>query len=221
VPFLAQRLRVYCVDLLGFGRSRSGAPFTLGDAAATLARWMRECLPGPAHLVGHSMGGHIAAELAADFPALVDRLVLVDAAAGPFDATLAPEALAGLPTLLRALSPEFIRMLLNDAASAGPATIARAFSALLAADLAPKLGQITAPTLVVWGAHDLLVPLVVGRRLAAAIPGAQLAVLPRTGHNPMIERPATFNPLVANFLLTGLVSSEPSPDQFVPGVVSS
>jgi pimeloyl-ACP methyl ester carboxylesterase len=207
-PFLARRFQVYSLDLVGFGRSRGGPPFRLGDAASTLAEWMRQCLPAPAHLVGHSMGGHIAAELAADYPELVARLVLVDAAAGRFDVTLAPGALAGLPTLLRTLSPAFIRMLLSDASCAGPATIARALSALLATDLESKLGQITAPTLVIWGSDDMLVPLAVGRRIAAAIPGAQLAVLPRTGHNPMIERPETFNRLVHNFLHNGVVSSE-------------
>lgn len=212
VPFLARRYRVYTVDLVGFGRSRCGHPFTLTDAARTVAAWMRQVEIGRAHVLGHSMGGHIAAELAADHPELVDRLMLVDAAALPFDLGCVPGPLDALRGLARAATPGFLGLLLSDASCAGPATIARAALDLLAADLRPKLTRIAAPTLLVWGDDDLLVPLRLGRQLAASIPGARLAVLPDTGHSPMIERPETFNRLAANFLRHGLISSDlPAP----------
>jgi pimeloyl-ACP methyl ester carboxylesterase len=208
VPFLARRYRVYTVDLVGFGRSRCERPFTLAEASATLGDWMERTEVGPAHLAGHSMGGHIAAELAADRPWLVRRLLLVNAAAIPFELAGVPGPLTAMRGLARAVSPQFLSLLFDDAACAGPATIARAARDLLQADIRPKLPRIAAPTLVVWGSHDPLVPLSLGRQLAAAIPGARLAVLPDTGHNPMIERPQTFNRLVDNFLQHGLVTSE-------------
>ncbi|MEN9937014.1 MAG: hypothetical protein RLZZ387_3593 [Chloroflexota bacterium] len=206
--FLARRYRVHTVDLVGFGRSRCGQPFTLGDAAATVAAWMQQIGIGPAHVIGHSMGGHIAAELAADHPDLVRRLMLVDAAAIPFDFGCVPGPLDALRGLTR-VSPGFLGLLLTDAASAGLPTIARAALDLLAADIRPKLRWIRAATLVVWGEQDLLVPLRLGRALARSIPGARLAVFPGTGHSPMIERPETFNGVAANFLRAGVISSDP------------
>lgn len=206
-PALARRHRVYTVDLVGFGRSRCDHPFALAAAAATLAAWMRQVGIGPAHVVGHSMGGHIAADLAADEPGLVERLVLVDAAAIPFDLACVPRPLDAL-RCLAGLSPGYLGLLLTDAASAGLPTIARAALDLLRADIRPKLERIRAQTLVVWGERDVLVPLRLGRELARSIPGATLAVFPGTGHSPMIERPATFNRVVADFLRSGVVSPD-------------
>src|SRR5581483_1554615 len=74
---LAPHRRVYIVDLIGFGASRGQARFVLAEAAGTLMRWLDLLGLARASLVGHSMGGLIAAELAADAPDRVDRLVLV------------------------------------------------------------------------------------------------------------------------------------------------
>ena len=63
-----------------------------------------------------------------------------------------------------------------------------------------RLGRVTAPTLVLWGREDGLVPLVYGERYRARIPGARLEVLERCGHLPAIERPAEFAEAVLGFL---------------------
>src|SRR6188768_1889936 len=68
---LAEEHLVSAVDLVGFGRNRfflrkSSLPLTFIDIAALLARWMRESFSEPVHLVGNSMGGHIAIHLAAE-----------------------------------------------------------------------------------------------------------------------------------------------------------
>ena len=62
------------------------------------------------------------------------------------------------------------------------------------------LGRVEAPTLVVWGEHDTVVPLATGERIARLLPQAELAVIPRAGHNPMWDRPLEFNRLVTEFL---------------------
>jgi pimeloyl-ACP methyl ester carboxylesterase len=63
-----------------------------------------------------------------------------------------------------------------------------------------ELGDIQAPTLVVWGADDIAYPLeVYGERFAREIPRAQLAVLPETGHYPHEERPAEVVRLLSGF----------------------
>jgi pimeloyl-ACP methyl ester carboxylesterase len=60
---------------------------------------------------------------------------------------------------------------------------------LLAECVDDKLGQVTLPTLVVWGANDRLVPVDDGRDFASRIPGARLVIVPDSGHAPEIEKP--------------------------------
>lgn len=199
VDALARRHRVYALDLVGFGRSRCAHPFTLHEAAEMIARWMTHVIGEPAHIAGHSMGGFIAADLAARHPERVRRLILVDAAAHPFDLACLPGPLGALRGLAAA-RPGFLPLLIQDAALAGPQTIARAAYELFTADIRERLGEIRAPTLVVWGEHDLLVPLRLGQIIAARISDARLAIFPNTGHNPMFDRPEAFNRLALEFL---------------------
>jgi pimeloyl-ACP methyl ester carboxylesterase len=63
-----------------------------------------------------------------------------------------------------------------------------------------RLARVTAPTLVLWGRQDGLVPLVYGERYRDRIPGARLEVIERCGHLPPIERPAEFAAAVLRFI---------------------
>jgi pimeloyl-ACP methyl ester carboxylesterase len=199
---LAQSFCVYRVDLIGFGRSR-GQRFGLHDAARLLVAWMDSLDLARAHLVGHSMVGYIATDLAVQVPERVDRLVLVDAAAVPFHRTYAHDAL-GLVRALRYLPFNFLPVLIGDAMLSGPLTLLQALREIVAGDLTDRLAQIQAPTLVVWGEHDTVIPVAVGRRLAELVPNAEWALIPGAGHNPMWDRPAAFNQLVLEFLSRGL-----------------
>jgi pimeloyl-ACP methyl ester carboxylesterase len=196
---LAERFQVHVVDLIGFGGSRGGHRFVLHEAAGYLASWLELLGLAPVSLVGHSMGGYIAAELAADYPARVGRLVLVDAVVLPFDQSLAWHML-NLARELRSLRPDFLPTLFYDALRAGPATLWDAASYLLRADLRPKLQRITAPTLVVWGERDALVPLELGKQLVRHVHCRELLVIKNAGHNPMWDCPRVFNREVAAFL---------------------
>ena len=202
VPALAERFRVHVVDLIGFGRSRDGSAFVLSEAAGRLAEWMGRLGIARASIVGHSMGGLIAADLAADFPERVERLVLVDAAAFSPGPDYGQHAV-GLLRWLRYAPLGFLPVLLADAWRAGPITLARAARELLATDLGPKLARVRAPTLIVWGEHDSVVPPAVGERLRAHLPGAELVVIPGAAHNPMWDRPEAFNRVVLEFLGEG------------------
>ena len=206
VGHLSQRFRVHVVDLLGFGGSR-GRPFVLAEAAAYLGAWMDRLNLPRARVVGHSMGGFIAADLAAGFPDRVERLVLVDAAALPFDASHLRRP-GGLARVARRLPLSFLPILATDALRAGPVTIARATRELLRSDLRPRLATIAAPTLVVWGEHDTLVPCEVGEQLARVLPDGRLVVIPRAGHNPMWDQPDEFNRVVTDFLVGDLASRD-------------
>ena len=171
------------------------------------------------HLAGASFGGWIAAEIAALYPERVERLVLVDALGLWIDAAPIGELFGSTP-------PELAEMLFHDQdhplaqmlrAMTSIADVPEDFAhaQLKALEAAAKVGwnpymhdpklevrlrRVTAPTLVVWGREDRLVPLVYGERYRDRIPGARLEVLPRCGHLPAIERPAELAEVALDFL---------------------
>lgn len=206
VQELARRFRVYVVDLPGFGSSRARGPawvrggqFVLGEAAHVLLHWLDAQRLETFHLIGHSMGGYISADLAAHFPERVERLVLVDAAAVPIRQPLARSALQ-LASTVSYLPADFLPVLVSDSLKAGPLTLFSAIREILASDITGKLAQIQADLLIVWGEYDTLLPVAMGEELHRRLPSARFEVIRGAGHNPMWDRPEVFNPLVLDFL---------------------
>lgn len=202
-PELAESYRVVIPDLVGFGRSARPAAALPGIPAAArlLTDWLDAREMRRPHLVGHSMGGQVAVHLAAGAPERVDRLVLVDAAGIP--RPLTPRALvqfaAEVAPLWRWGDPRFLPVIARDALSAGPLTLMRSIANIVRDDVRPLLPRIQAPTLIVWGERDSLVPLSHAWEMRQAIPDATLAVLRGACHNPMVDRPADFNRLLLRF----------------------
>jgi pimeloyl-ACP methyl ester carboxylesterase len=204
VPALAGRYRVYAPDLPGFGAlarpGRRGA-FELATATDWLLAWMEAAGLRSAHVVGHSMGGFVALRLAGAAPEVVRRLVLVAPAGVPARPRRTPVAYAlPLAVAMGHVGPRFLPRLLRDALQAGPATVWRAARDLLAEDARPILPAVAAPTLLVWGARDVLIPPAVGHLLRAEMAGSRLLVLQGAGHVPMYERPREFNAALLAFL---------------------
>jgi pimeloyl-ACP methyl ester carboxylesterase len=203
VPALAERYRVVLPELVGFGGSPAAKRLPpVGETADLLDEWMGAMQLGRVHLVGHSMGGQISVHLAARHPSRLDRLVLVDAAGIPRPLTPrnAVRFAMEVGPLWRWGDPRFLPTIVRDALTAGPRTVVGAIGHILRDDVRPLLPRITAPTLVVWGERDNLVPLLHAAELRNRIPNAQLAVLRGAGHNPMVDRAADFNRLLLRFL---------------------
>ncbi|HSP13660.1 MAG TPA: alpha/beta fold hydrolase [Thermoanaerobaculia bacterium] len=202
VEALAAEHLVVAIDLVAFGRNRlfarrTSLPLAFADLAALLGRWIESSFSGPVHLVGNSMGGHIAIHVAALRPDLLHSLTLVNSSGIPFE--IAPmQHLENLIVPRGALS--FATMLARDAFRSGPTAIALAFARLLRDDARPMIRAIKAPTLLLWGERDPLVPLSYGRQLAEMIPGARLIIVPNAGHIPMWENPEVFNRELLAFL---------------------
>ena len=180
-----------------------------------------------AALAGSSMGGLIAADTAAGRPERVERLVLVSAP-GPGRRAAASEEVgpAGLPRaiagavarhsgwLMRsaALRRVALGRLLHHPERISPRLIARlaagvarpgsivARRATVRNDVGLRVHAIAAPTLLVWGQHDRVVPPYVADYYEQALRGARKVIFPDTGHAPMIERPALFNRVLTSFL---------------------
>jgi pimeloyl-ACP methyl ester carboxylesterase len=199
LPALSERFDVHLVDL---PRPRALSRVRPADAAAWLGGWLADAALDAPVLVGHSLGGLIAAQVAAREPELVGRLVLVDPAGVPSGRalTLEPLALAGS---LITVPLRFFTQLGADALRWGPSALLRGGLYARGTDIRVDLESIRAPTLVVWGEHDVLMP----RRLAEtwrdAIHGAQLTVVPGAGHVPMVEAPSAFVQAVFDFLEKG------------------
>ncbi len=208
VGALSEHYRVYLVNLPGFGVGRRAGPrFVLAEATSWLLAWMEAVGLERAHLVGHSMGGYLSLRLAASRPEVVRRLVLVDPAGMPTGRTM----LGHLVPLLQAArhgSPRFLPVLVRDALYAGPFTLLLAARDLLAEDVREDLRSVEAPTLLVWGEKDPLIPPSVGDLMQAEISGSSLLVIEGAGHNPMFDRPDEFDAALLDFLGGEKVSRE-------------
>ena len=220
LPLLAPHFRCIAVDLPGFGgsdRPRNGAfDYSWTSYAAVLAELLAALGLERAHVCGHSMGGGIAAALAANYPSVVDRLVLIDSASYPFALPLKARLpfLPGIGPILfkrlygRSMFRDYFR---NDVFNGGVSmNLARvdayyddfdspegrdaAYRALTCTvakvdQLPPLFPKINAKTLVVWGERDRIFPVRLGERLSKEIPSARLEVIPHSGHAPNEEYP--------------------------------
>ncbi len=202
------------------------APYTIAGMAEDTAGVIQNLKLGRTHIIGVSMGGMIAQELVLRHPDLVDKLVLTSTTAGGAGTTPAkPEIQAllmrgaeeDLPTRVRktytliagpnymAAHPEDLEHIIRIATEK-PMSLESyqrqlgACGVHLAQGTADRLSQITAPTLVIHGDSDPLIPYPNGQYLAAHISGAQFLTYLGVGHLPMIEEPERFNREVIEFL---------------------
>jgi pimeloyl-ACP methyl ester carboxylesterase len=202
IAALGETHTVAALDLLGFGRNarfwappRVAPPFR--EASALVARWL-ETFGEPVHLVAHSMGGLIAIRVAAERPELLRSLTLVCAAGIPFALDPKPH-LRAMPQPIRG-AVRITRFALPDFLRAGPTAVTTAGARILLTDVREWLPLIDVPALVLWGAHDPVVPLHYGEEMHRAIAGSRMVVLPDAAHVPMWEAPDAFNEAVLRFV---------------------
>ncbi len=205
---LAKRFHIYALDLPGFGRSDKPpqATYAIRSQSATLVKFLDAVGIRQAHLCGLSMGGWIAAYTASEHPDRVARLVLADSAGvrlepAPERALLDPgtttEDFAGFLRTLFYNPPRLPAPLIRDfqaQAQRQAWVIDRALAAMLTGEdaLEPRLGKIRAPTLIIWGKQDALLPLHSGEIIRQGLPKANFTVVDRCGHMPPVERPDAF-----------------------------
>lgn len=190
--------RVLVVELAGYGTNRAPLPIRIADAVESLAGLIATLPEGRTDIVAHSMGGQIVTHLAARHPDRVNRLVLASASGG-LGAGFGGVVLR-LPWEALKLKPSFAPVLAFDALRCGPVNLVASTLQIVADDVAEDARRIVAPTLLVWGSDDRLVPVAVGRNLAGLIPDAHLEVVDGAGHVVLWDAPERFNALMTAFL---------------------
>lgn len=156
-----------------------------------------EELEPPVDLAGHSLGGLVCARVASARPDLVRRLVLV-APAG-IAARRPTNYVWPLVRTLAASRPRMLATLTADAVRAGPRNILRGGLHVCSRGVGDDVVAITAPTLLVWGARDRLVPPAEGHAWRERVAGSRLVMLPNAGHVPMLEAPDDLGAVIAAF----------------------
>ncbi|MCC6216922.1 MAG: alpha/beta fold hydrolase [Polyangiaceae bacterium] len=208
---LAREGRVVLLDNRGTGASsQPDTPWSLEDMASDVLAVLDDLDLGRASVLGLSMGGMIAQELALAHPERVERVVLMSTHAGGPQPERPPEIVAlFLPprgTSMETITRDALRLITGPGFADAHAPIVeelvrralaqptpkRTFlaqvQAILSSDRRERLGALGPPALVIHGTDDPLIPVEAGRELARLIPGARLVELPGCGHLPHLER---------------------------------
>lgn len=223
-PALLERLersfRLIVMDNRGTGSSANRGPFSVSDLAADGVGLLDRCGIASAHVFGHSMGATIALVLASEHPDRVRRVVAASASPGDAMGVAPPPELLGQLIALRQRGGDPDAMARLNAAPGFAERQPESFAGLVARHRAERIDQsiiglqimalshfdpaclakVAAPTLLVHGQADPLVPCENGRRVASQIPGASLAELADVGHLVAAEATETLAGLIEDFL---------------------
>jgi pimeloyl-ACP methyl ester carboxylesterase len=195
---LAPHFRCFALDFSPFDRWRERSRVGLARAATFVAAWLDALGLDRVQLLAHSMGGYSACQFAIAHPERVERLVLVAPAILETRGLVGPHA-GHLHARAWTLAPNFLPILIGDSFRTGPLGFLRSAAELRAATALP-LEQIAAPTLLIWGDRDPLVPMRRGERVQRQIANSRLLILPGARHVPMYERPDACNGAIERFL---------------------
>lgn len=213
-------LRVIALDLPGFGYSdKPKMNYTIKFYSDFVAKFVQALGVAPLAVVGSSLGGHVACELALAHPGVVSRLILVSPSG------VLPKSFKGSPALwrymkvLEAKSVEEAKKALyavdnkpvSDAYAraayekiAMPGAKEAFLSALAGSARAPRLtagrlSKIAAPILVLWGKDDTMIPAKYVEPLVK-MKKSRVVLLEGCGHRPHVDRPRLFNRMIADFV---------------------
>ncbi|WP_339081915.1 alpha/beta fold hydrolase [Pseudomonas sp. TMP9] len=218
VAALQNKRRVISLDLPGFGLTGPfpGGDYRMAHYSAFLANVLDQLQVPRAVVAGNSFGGQLAWQFALDHPQRVERLVLVDAAGYPRNATSIPIGfrLAQIPALAplmdnllpRAMIEASIRNVYGDPSQVSDELIDRYYELTLRAGNRQALRQrftqadggsgytriaeLKVPTLIIWGGRDQLIPPVNAERFQRDVEGSRVVLFDDLGHVPQEEDPA-------------------------------
>lgn len=219
---LAQYYQVICVDLPGHGHSEKLPDFTL----QAISNHLHKILPDSScTLVGWSLGGAVALDLASRFPVRVKSLIIIGsnpcfvktptwvgmkpAVLEKFAADLSADCRG---TLLRFLSLQVsglqdyktvfkeLKTAVHACESPTVEVLQGGLGILQQQDLRPQLAQLHCPAQVVLGTHDTLVPVAVGEQMQSLNPNLRLNIIDKAAHVPFLSHPAQLISILKSFM---------------------
>lgn len=216
---LAAHHRVIAIDLPGFGGSRKpDVPYSLPAFTERISRFIDRWTTGPLVLVGHSMGGEIAASVALARPDRVKRLILIAPAGYRVGFSFIVDSMnpgramrIGRYLSLRSFitpihDPDWLGEPDSDARYDQTEDTAYARSAARTLEefdfraLRGRFAEITQPTLLIWGGNDPVIPVAVGDSISRLIPCVRFVPLSTAFHRPHAEVPDTVLAIIRGFL---------------------
>lgn len=219
-PVFAQHYRVITVDLRGHGRSGRPAHTSIAQMGADVTALLDALAIDAAHVVGLSMGGAVAFQLAVDAPRRLRSLVIVNSGPAMVLKTFREKSaiglrllilrLFGLPAMAKIISqklfPDPAHQHLRDTfvervSQNDQAAYTAALKCLIGWSVKGRLGELHCPTLVITADQDYT-PVSLKQEYVALMPNAELAVVPDSHHALPLERPEAFNAVLGRFLST-------------------
>ncbi len=212
VDYFSHSFKAAAWDARGYGDSDDyEGPLQFDHFTGDVLRVAQHLKASRFHLVGLSMGGRIARNVALHYPERLHSLTLVSSTPG-FDA-LSAEDVRRFVTERGSQTPQTLKKLLGSRASSAAygelldsvnriheVSYQKTLQASVAQDRAAPIEKIRVPTLIIAGEEDTVYPPELARDMARRIPGAELLMFQQTGHLANLEQPEKFNQAVLDFL---------------------
>jgi pimeloyl-ACP methyl ester carboxylesterase len=217
-------LHAVALDLPGFGLSDKpiDIDYTIKEFVKFVAIFMSNARIAKASIVGHSLGGYVAAQLATEHSDLVDKLVLIDSSGmldGPtlllqqyLDAAMKPsrqavravfEQLVADPIRIPDVLVDGFIYRINQpgARHAFKSAFDNSVYTQIGIEKLKQIGESKIPTMIIWGMQDNLIPVKYFRTFQEAIGGSQTVVVEDAGHAPFAEKPAVVSEILRQFII--------------------
>ncbi len=220
MPIFAKHFHVVAPDIIGFGYSdKPEVSYTIPFFLDFVKDFTHAMGIENLTLIGASLGGQIAAEFAITNRNTIENLVLVTPAGMMKEPTPVLNyyiAAAMYPTFdnakkafkqmagdSRAVDEVYARDFVNrmQLPNAKYAFMSSIMGSKAAPNLSGRLGEIEAPTLIVWGEKDALIPVRYARKFQKEIKGSHMTIIKSSGHTPYFEKPDDFSAVVLEFLI--------------------
>lgn len=219
IGVISKNFHVLAPDIVGYGESdKPNAPYI----RPYFSKWLKDFLVvmkiSKAHVVGLSQGGAIALQFTLDYPEMVDKLVLVDAAGLGAKVSFLPLFsmvwMNNFPSAIanRFNSPYILHKIGNRdpnhslysvaviKSTGGKNAFQQGRGAAVSKIPDEQLQKIENETLIIWGKEDQLFPVEYGERASKLFPNAKFCIIEDAGHLPLMDQPEIFNTILLDFL---------------------
>jgi pimeloyl-ACP methyl ester carboxylesterase len=219
---LGRNYRTYALDFWGFGDSgKKRETYQVSDFVSLVDQFMEQLGIESAPLVGHSMGGTVSLSMAIRYPKRVQKVIVVGSpivgsslnillqlAGIRFIAFMVYNMPAALRLGVRIGSPIIVnkdplgwyKMQERDLSKTTLESFFASIGSLRRTDLRSQLGAVKVPTMGIYGVGDTIVHPKQYQPLKAGVPHAQIAIMDKSRHFPMIDEPERFNKTLKDFL---------------------